>query len=273
MQELTAAQIDAQARAIVERANVPRRRARPRIIEALRELPLHWVPTSYGEVAAWRLGQGPAVMLVHGWEDDHGIWSRLIDALRARGHAAVAIDLPGHGMSKAEDASILAFAAAIRAVNDAVGPTKAIVAHSMGVSGALAALDQGLAVEGFVSIAPPLPTRPELIKTRPLTPNVPPAVQQRVVELHAERRQKRAATFAIDPEAVAARQEGRALFLHDTGDEIWQTKSSELIAASWPRARYEETVGLGHRNIARDAGVIERIVDFIEASSAESEDG
>jgi pimeloyl-ACP methyl ester carboxylesterase len=267
MQELTEAEIDAQARAIVERANAPRRRQRPRIIEALRELPQHMIPTPYGEVAAWRVGEGPAVMLVHGWEDDHGIWSRLIDALRERGHASIAIDLPGHGMSKADDSSIVAFAAAMHAVNDAIGPSKALVAHSMGVSGSLAALDQGLPVDAFVSIAPPLPTRPELIQTRPLVPNVPPAVQQRIVELHAERRQKRADTFAIDPEAVAARQSGRALFLHDVKDEIWKARSSELIAASWPGALYEETDGLGHRKIARDAGVIARIIDFIEGKA------
>ena len=57
------------------------------------------VQSRWGDLCSWRLGSGPAVMLVHGWQDDNSLWSPLIDELDRRGRALVAFDLPGHGAS------------------------------------------------------------------------------------------------------------------------------------------------------------------------------
>lgn len=43
-------------------------------------------------VQAWRWGEGPAVLVVHGWEDDHHCFDAIIAALVKRGQAVVALD-------------------------------------------------------------------------------------------------------------------------------------------------------------------------------------
>ena len=44
-------------------------------------------------------GDGPPVLLVHGWPDDHHLWDAQADALVAAGYRTIAPDLRGFGAS------------------------------------------------------------------------------------------------------------------------------------------------------------------------------
>src|SRR3546814_5611391 len=98
----------------------PQRRPPPeRSRSVSRETPLA-VDGPTGPMAAFFYGRqenpdGPVVLLVHGWEDDHLSWAPLIDRLVAAGYRVLAPDLPGHGRSPARLASIPVFAAGIPA--------------------------------------------------------------------------------------------------------------------------------------------------------------
>ena len=48
-------------------------------------------------------GDGPAVLLVHGWPDDHHLWDGQIAALTAAGYRTIAPDLRGFGASSWPD--------------------------------------------------------------------------------------------------------------------------------------------------------------------------
>jgi len=82
----------------------------------------------------------PAVVFIHGGEQDHSAWTLQSRYLAHHGYAVLAVDLPGHGRSGgAPLASIEAMADWIVAVLDASGvKAAALVGHSMG---SLAALD------------------------------------------------------------------------------------------------------------------------------------
>jgi pimeloyl-ACP methyl ester carboxylesterase len=60
------------------------------------------------------------------------------------------------------------------------------------------------------------------------------------------------------------------LVIHDEDDREMPIRSGELVARSWPRAELVRTSGLGHRRILRDAGVIERTVEFVARGANES---
>ena len=62
--------IDDQARALLKEVMTPKRRARQRIAEPLRDAQQIEIETPAGKIAAWRHGEGPAVLLVHGWQDE-----------------------------------------------------------------------------------------------------------------------------------------------------------------------------------------------------------
>jgi len=77
-------------------------------------------------------------VLVHGGFHGAWCWDRLVPELAARGHDAVAPDLPGHGDRRSEEPSFDAYR---KAVADVVEPGDVLVGHSMGGAVATGAAD------------------------------------------------------------------------------------------------------------------------------------
>jgi pimeloyl-ACP methyl ester carboxylesterase len=82
----------------------------------------------------------PAVVFVHGGEQDHSVWALQSRYLAHHGYAVLAVDLPGHGRSDGPPLTrIEDMADWLVALLDAAGVSEAaLVGHSMG---SLAALD------------------------------------------------------------------------------------------------------------------------------------
>jgi pimeloyl-ACP methyl ester carboxylesterase len=76
----------------------------------------------------------PAVVFIHGAQNDHSVWALQTRYLAHHGFRVLAVDLPGHGRSKgAALTTIEAMATWLLAVLDAAGVTNAVLAgHSMG---------------------------------------------------------------------------------------------------------------------------------------------
>ena len=91
-----------------------------------------------------RWGQGPPVLLVHGWGSRAAHFEALIVALEERGFQAVGFDAPNHGRSGGTLCSAPAVAAAIRAAAAQEGSFKAVVARSLGVVATALELDRSL---------------------------------------------------------------------------------------------------------------------------------
>lgn len=103
---------------------------------------LTWGPG--GTLKAWEWGEGPLVVLVHGWGGHAGQMAALAQAVAAEGFRAVAVDLSGHGRSAG---SRITWAGLIRdAANAAMafGNVHALVGHSAGGLAAMAARKAGL---------------------------------------------------------------------------------------------------------------------------------
>src|SRR5271154_5677501 len=67
-------------------------------------------------------GNGPTVLVLHGWVSYAARMADAINALRARGLRVVALDAPAHGRSAGRRADLHDFCAAIEAVSAACGP-------------------------------------------------------------------------------------------------------------------------------------------------------
>jgi pimeloyl-ACP methyl ester carboxylesterase len=97
---------------------------------------MSWIDASGGvRVHFTDAGNGPAVVLIHGWSCDKGFWRD--QAGWASRYRLVSVDLAGHGQSRvpatARPWSMAAFAADVVAVIDALGIGDAVlVGHSMG---------------------------------------------------------------------------------------------------------------------------------------------
>jgi len=214
--------------------------------------------TPFGEVAAWKLGTGPAVLMVHGWEDDNSLWGPAIDLFAAWGRAVVAIDLPGHGFSPAEDASIDSVAAAVTAAATELGPMVAAIGHSYGCAALIRALGQGLEIARVVMIASPVP------RTQPRRPlqidGADPAVLSRADEMREAHGRRQ--TEAV--EAALRGMTAEILAIHSLDDEQCALANSQRMVELAPKAGLMFVDGLGHRFIAQDPDVLQRIVEFVE---------
>jgi pimeloyl-ACP methyl ester carboxylesterase len=218
------------------------------------------VPSDGQELAVWEWGEGPAVVMVHGWGSRAGRFSPMAGAIAAAGFRAVAFDGPAHGESTGRHASLPEFARALRAVTDATGPIHGVVGHSLGGAAAVLALRDGVGAARVVLVAAPadvirfstafadqLRLTPDTRRT--MRRNLEARLRTRWEELHLP--------------TIVTGLGTPALLIHDRGDTDVPYAQGVEIAEAWPGARLIATEGLGHRALLRDAGVIRDVVAFL----------
>ncbi|HUJ77166.1 MAG TPA: alpha/beta fold hydrolase, partial [bacterium] len=115
-----------------------------------------WVPFPGGALRAWTWGQGPAVVLAHGWSGNAAQMTGFIAPLLEAGYRVVAFDQPAHGFSRGRRADLLSFTQALETVSGHVGQVQGVIAHSLGATAAALATHRGLDLRGLVLIAPPV---------------------------------------------------------------------------------------------------------------------
>jgi pimeloyl-ACP methyl ester carboxylesterase len=241
----------------------PTRRRAPRRADRFDGVAPTMVQSPAGPLAAWRLGTGPAVLLVHGWEDDSSLWSPLVDELANRGRAVVAFDLPAHGESGGDWGLGFEGTDGVHAVAAALGPIDAIVGHSFGAGCASLAITEGLAVERAVFIAPPLRTANRWLRYADRL-----GVSQKVAA-EAERiygASHGASRTQWNPRAALPQLDVELLVVHSVDDERNPFDDSEDVVSNAPRARLFTAHGLTHRRTARDPDVVTHIASFVSQS-------
>lgn len=211
-----------------------------------------------GEVLrAWRLGEGPAVLLVHGWSGRADQLVPFVEPLRAAGCAPVLFDAPAHGASSGRLTSGIGFAEAIAGVAAAVG-ARAAIAHSLGGAGLAWAVANGLALDAAVLVAPP--RGPVEFFHRFCDALRLPAGVRDATRARLQRR----LGIAME-EFDLARRVGTTplLVFHDRDDREVPWSDGHAIARAWPGAALVSTRGLGHRRILRDEAVAARASAFV----------
>ncbi len=217
-------------------------------------------------VQAWRWGEGPAVLVVHGWEDDHHCFDAIIAALVKRGQAVVAFDLPAHGKSGGTQSTIPLAAQAVAGVAQALGPVRAVAGHSLGGAAMTFAITEGwLEVERAVVIA--APTGPTYMLT---------ALAKRLGMSEARKEKlfeelKRVVGYR--PEEIelmprVAKLDIPALIVHSKDDAMVRFITGEKWAANWPGAQLLALEKLGHRRLLFDPATAGKIAEFLVQRSA-----
>src|SRR5687768_14591147 len=90
------------------------------------------VPYAGHQLPAWAWGEGPTVLLLHGWEGRGSQLGSFVAPLVRSGHRVVTLDLPGHGAAHAAKVSIVDFAWVLAQVHPALGRTHGVLGHSVG---------------------------------------------------------------------------------------------------------------------------------------------
>jgi pimeloyl-ACP methyl ester carboxylesterase len=217
------------------------------------------------DLAMWVWGQGPAVILAHGWGGRAGRFSALAGALLANGFRVVLFDAPAHGASMGRLASLPQFSRALQDVGDAVGPVYGLIGHSLGGSAVSLAMHRGLSAQRVVLLAPPADV---FIFSHAFAQHlrIPPRARN-VMQQNLEHRLQISWEELHIP-TLARSMTVPVLIVHDLKDADVPYGHGKEIAHAWPGAELFTTTGLGHRAILRDREVVERVVDFLKVGAA-----
>jgi alpha-beta hydrolase superfamily lysophospholipase len=216
-------------------------------------------------VVGWTLGDGPAVLLMHGWGGRAAQLLPLAEALAARGLRAVALDAPGHGASGPSrlgrgQSTFFDFADALLEASALLGPAVALAAHSGGAVAAHLALRGGLAPERVVLLAPMAGPARYADRYREAL-GLPPGVD-------AAWRARAAARLGfawddLDLVRSAGASPPATLVIHDRQDREVDFADGEAVAERWPGARLVATSGLGHRRLLQEPRVLRLAAEFL----------
>jgi pimeloyl-ACP methyl ester carboxylesterase len=212
-------------------------------------------------VAAYGWGEGPVILLVHGWAGHAGQMIGLVEPLVARGFRVMAIDMPAHGRSGGGLSSLVHFANAILAARGQYGPIHGVVTHSLGAAGLIRAVLDGFSVERVVMMAPQSQFH-DIWQAFRNGMGMNEAVWAEMVAI-SER--WLGVPFAeVHPTFGAPKMTAPAFVLHGLNDRVTPASEGRRLANLWPGARLE-TLEAGHRSILTDERAIQRAAEFFQS--------
>jgi pimeloyl-ACP methyl ester carboxylesterase len=240
-------------------------RLRPREQQVLGSAQRLLIEANGQPVAVYVWGQGPAVLLVHGWHGSAAHFTEFVEPLVAAGFRTVAFDAPAHGESPGHRTKLPEIVDAMEQIARRLGPFHAVIAHSFGAMCATYALaEKRIAADRIVCISPPAHME-GLVVSFTDTLGLPLPVQKRFRAL-LERDFGADMWARFSPENHVRRLAMPALVVHDADDRSVPIAEAETLVRAWRGAELVRTRQLGHRRILADAGVIRSTVQFIRAT-------
>lgn len=207
-------------------------------------------------------GNGPAVLLVHGWNGRAAQMTPIARALTECGFRVVAFDAPAHGKSAGTRTELPIISGVIGQLAEQSGPFSAAVTHSFGGMCLMHAIHQGVSVERIVCIAPPLDVKTlvdQFAKILQLNKKTV-EIQKRLLEKRFGKNMWRLFSMTGWVENLDI----RGLIVHDEQDSYVSVSDGKLIARTWPNSELLLTTGLGHNSILKSRTTIERLTAFLE---------
>lgn len=218
------------------------------------------IPYGHGWLSAWSWGEGPVVMLMHGWSGRAVHLDGFVQPLVDAGFRVVAFDAPAHGQSDGVMTNIIDCTGAALQVAGTAGQIHGIIAHSFGSPTAAYAVQHGLGVRRMVLIGAPV-SFGNLTHRIATMMGFPPNVS----ELMQRRLENRLGISwdELDTDKMLAETAVPLLVFHDEDDREVPYENGVAIVSAVENARLVTTSGLGHRRIVRDPEVVRQAVEFM----------
>jgi pimeloyl-ACP methyl ester carboxylesterase len=243
-------------------------KARPLMAEATRlDLPIN-----NGRVATWHFpargeGASETVLVTHGWGARTEHMLDIITALRQRGKAVVALDLPGHGASSGRTLQMAMAVEAVDAARRQYGQFSMMLGHSFGGAVVLNA-----AVGSVAGVPANHPDRIVLISA----PNALPVVFEWFSDMLGLRPRSRQVLFDRVEEITGrplksfigtvqlAALAKPALIIHARDDREVPADNARAFAAAGAHVEVLWADGYGHRRILKAPEVIDAVAEFAD---------
>ncbi|HEU4625319.1 MAG TPA: alpha/beta hydrolase [Steroidobacteraceae bacterium] len=209
-------------------------------------------------------GDGPTILLAHGWSSRAGRLTAFVESLRRAGFEVLAFDAPAHGESSGTQSDILEYVASLRAVIAGAGPVHGIIAHSFGARASLL-----LAAERCVDL--------RALALISMPPDVSYILEEFKLVLGLREDVQRLLDRALiarfggtidrhDPERHARPVEIPVLLLHDSDDDVAPVAHAIALAQQLPAAQLALTQGLNHCGLLSHGPSIQAVTAFMTSA-------
>jgi len=211
---------------------------------------------------AWSWGEGPLVILVHGWGSCGAHMGVLATMLASKGFQSVAIDITGHGDSAGRRINFRDFyqdiGALVRFLDQDV---YACVGHSAGGLCMMAARElENLSAKKYVCISAPEKPYPPIKLIRKKL-GVSDRVIRRYKKFIAD--QFNCQWYEITRHVYLNNLQSQLLLLYDDTDKTVDHTDGDEIKDHWPSAILVKTQGIKHSQQIRSPEIQEKVVEFI----------
>ncbi|WP_110972206.1 alpha/beta hydrolase [Pseudomonas huaxiensis] len=212
-------------------------------------------------LSALRWGQGPTVLLMHGWEGRPTQFAKIIETLVDAGYTVVALDGPAHGRSPGDEAHVGLFARAVLEAAAELPPLKAVIGHSMGAASVLLAMQLGLRAEAVVSIAGPARLL-GVLRGFARHLNLPPRARAAFI-----RKVERDVGLPVAKLDVSGYQlDVPGLIVHAEDDRLVPASEAQVIHDAWFDSRLLMLEQGGHQRVLADPRVVSGVLDLLKRS-------
>ena len=204
-------------------------------------------------------GNGPTVLLVHGWESNASRWELMIGYLKKAGANIVALDAPAHGRSSGVEFTMPHYAELIDVVAQKYKP-EILIGHSLGGATSVyyQSQYQNPYIKKMVILGAPCDMDSLLSNYKGmlgLNRRTMTFLQKHFMDRHS------VDTSAFSCSNFVRTIKSRGFLAHDIEDEVVSYKEARKIAAAWPDAEFVTTRGLGHSMHAK--ALYEKIFEFL----------
>jgi len=217
-------------------------------------------------LAAWSWGDGPTVLLHHGWHGRGAQLGAFVAPLVEAGFSVVTYDAPAHGASPGRFTNGVEMARIIAEASRQLHGLHAVVAHSLGCLSTAYALRSHLPIERLVFVAPPadmVTYSRQFAAALGLTDRgYDGMIAHFESTLDMDWRDFEVERLA-EADRLARGRQTPLLVIHDRDDLQAPCAHGQRLHAAWEGSRFQLTEGLGHNRILGDAGVVRRAVDFL----------
>ncbi len=214
-------------------------------------------------------GEGPLIVLMHGWSGSGTQFRYFIPALTKAGYRVAVFDAPGHGTNQGKKSNLLDFSDSLVSIQRQIGPIDTVIAHSFGAMAVTMATHRGLMLKRMVLIAPNLSIQEifesytQLLKLRPkLVQKFKALISHKIDQLL----QLENSWDFFQTKILLEDKYQSGLLVFDSDDEEISQQHFLEIKKHWCNASIIKTQGLGHLRILKDNELIHKVLNYLNES-------
>ena len=214
-------------------------------------------------IKCWKWGEGPFIILAHGWNGRGSQFILFIKKLIQAGHSVIIFDGPAHGQSEGKTSSYFQMTDAIRALINYTKPENiaGLIGHSFGSSAIINAISKERIETRTILLAPAINIK-KILDDAFIYHGIPLNIFEDIISKYE---QKYGYNLEDDnPLNLLKSIRQKLLIIHDEDDAITPYQESKNISETHDNIELYTSHGLGHKRILTDQKIISKVIEYLK---------